>query len=103
MKRSISAEWLKLRHSGWSCNCCTSNNKYVDWKCEFYLNQGALQNGWYSLWTQVSLFYGVFLTYFDSYLLLLYMQAGAFKPKLEYDYDLSRIGCQCVSCQIDYR
>jgi Uncharacterized protein conserved in bacteria len=61
MKRSISAEWLKLRHSrvglilavlpilSWLIGCAN-----------YYFNQGVLQNGWYSLWTQVSLYYGEF-------------------------------------------
>jgi len=61
MKRSISAEWLKLRHSrmgliiavlpilSWLIGCAN-----------YYFNQSVLQNGWHSLWTQVSLFYGEF-------------------------------------------
>lgn len=74
MKRSISAEWLKLRHSriGLVIAVLPIISMLIG-SANFYLNQGALQNGWYSLWTQVSLFYGVFLTYFDSYLLLLYL------------------------------
>ena len=89
MKRSISAEWLKLRHSGWSCNCCTSNNKYVDWKCEFLFEPRRSAKWLVQLVDSGQPVLRCFLTYFDSYLLLLYMQAGAFKPKLEYDYDLS--------------
>ncbi|SDE43745.1 hypothetical protein SAMN02799630_03359 [Paenibacillus sp. UNCCL117] len=61
MKQSISAEWLKLRHSriglvlavlpilSWLIGCAN-----------YYFNQDVLQNGWHSLWTQVSLFYGEF-------------------------------------------
>ena len=61
MKRSISAEWLKLRHSrvGLVIAALPIISMLIG-SANFYLNQGALQNGWYSLWTQVSLFYGVF-------------------------------------------
>jgi len=61
MKRSISAEWLKLRHSRISLVIAVLPIISLLIGCtNYYLNQGALQNGWYSLWTQVSLFYGVF-------------------------------------------
>lgn len=61
MKRSISAEWLKLRHSriGLVIAVLPIISILIG-SANYYLNQGALQNGWYSLWTQVSLFYGVF-------------------------------------------
>ncbi|QDD87339.1 ABC transporter permease [Bacillus cereus] len=61
MKRSISAEWLKLSHSriGLVIAVLPIISMLIG-SANYYLNQGALQNGWYSLWTQVSLFYGVF-------------------------------------------
>lgn len=61
MKRSISAEWLKLRHSRIGLVIAVLPIISLLIGCaNYYFNQGALQNGWYSLWTQVSLFYGVF-------------------------------------------
>ncbi|AXO92660.1 multidrug ABC transporter permease [Bacillus anthracis] len=61
MKRSISAEWLKLRHSRIELVIAVLPIiSMLIGSANYYLNQGALQNGWYSLWTQVSLFYGVF-------------------------------------------
>ncbi|MDA1650644.1 ABC transporter permease [Bacillus cereus group sp. TH160LC] len=61
MKRSISAEWLKLRHSRICLVIAVLPIiSILIGSANYYLNQGALQNGWYSLWTQVSLFYGVF-------------------------------------------
>ncbi|RCX23724.1 hypothetical protein DFP94_1011326 [Fontibacillus phaseoli] len=61
MLRSISAEWLKLRHSriGLVLGILPVISLLIG--CfNYYFNQTALQNGWYSLWTQVSLFYGEF-------------------------------------------
>lgn len=61
MKRSISAEWLKLRHSRVGLVLAVLPIISLLIGCaNYYFNQGALQNGWYSLWTQVSLFYGEF-------------------------------------------
>lgn len=61
MLRSISAEWLKLRHSRISLVLAILPIISLIIGCfNFYFNQAALQNGWYSLWTQVSLFYGEF-------------------------------------------
>ncbi|MDA2731410.1 ABC transporter permease [Bacillus cereus] len=61
MKRSISAEWLKLRNSRIELVIAVLPIiSMLIGSANYYLNQGALQNGWYSLWTQVSLFYGVF-------------------------------------------
>ncbi|MCM3342140.1 ABC transporter permease [Paenibacillus sp. MER TA 81-3] len=61
MKRSISAEWLKLRHSRIGLVIAVLPIISLLIGCaNYYFNQGALQNGWYSLWTQASLFYGVF-------------------------------------------
>lgn len=66
MKRSISAEWLKLRHSRISLVIAVLPIISLLIGCaNYYLNQGALQNGWYSLWIQVSLFYGVFSCLFS--------------------------------------
>ncbi|QOT11056.1 ABC transporter permease [Paenibacillus sp. JNUCC32] len=61
MKRSISAEWLKLRHSRIGLIIAVLPILSLLIGCaNYYFNQDALQNGWYSLWTQVALFYGVF-------------------------------------------
>lgn len=61
MIRSISAEWLKLRHSRIGLVLLTLPVLSVLIGCAtFYMNRSALHNGWYSLWTQVSLFYGEF-------------------------------------------
>lgn len=61
MKRCISAELLKLRHSRIGLVLAILPIVSLLIGCaNFYFNQGVLQNGWYSLWTQVSLFYGEF-------------------------------------------
>lgn len=61
MKRSISAEWLKLRHSRIGLVLIVLPIISLMIGCaNYYFNQGVLQNGWYSLWTQASLFYGEF-------------------------------------------
>jgi hypothetical protein len=61
MKRSISAEWLKLRHSRIGLVLLVLPIISLLIGCaNFYFNQSVLQNGWYSLWTQASLFYGEF-------------------------------------------
>ncbi|EOQ04700.1 hypothetical protein KOY_04875 [Bacillus cereus VDM021] len=61
MKRSISAEWLKLRHSRIAIVLAVLPIISLLIGCvNYFFNQGVLQNGWYSLWTQVSLFYGEF-------------------------------------------
>ncbi|TYA13152.1 multidrug ABC transporter permease [Paenibacillus faecis] len=61
MLRSISAEWLKLRHSriGFALAALPILSLLIGC-ANFYFNQGVLNNGWYSLWTQVGLFYGEF-------------------------------------------
>lgn len=61
MLRSICAECLKLRHSRIGLVLIVLPIISLLIGCaNFYLNQGVLHNGWYSLWTQVSLFYGEF-------------------------------------------
>lgn len=61
MKQSISAELLKLRHSRIGLVLAILPIVSLLIGCaNFYFNRGVLQNGWYSLWTQVSLFYGEF-------------------------------------------
>ncbi|WP_372631152.1 ABC transporter permease [Cohnella sp.] len=61
MKQSISAEWLKLRHSRMGLVLAALPIISLLIGCSnYYFNQATLQNGWYSLWTQVSLFYGEF-------------------------------------------
>ncbi|KYH34545.1 ABC-2 family transporter protein [Clostridium tepidiprofundi DSM 19306] len=60
-KKSISAEWLKLRHSRiWLVLIILPIISISLGSINYYFNRGVLQNEWYSLWTQVSLFYGEF-------------------------------------------
>jgi lantibiotic transport system permease protein len=61
MRRSISAEWLKLRHSRIGLVLVTLPViSLLIGSVNYAFNRGVLVNGWYSLWTQVSLFYGEF-------------------------------------------
>jgi hypothetical protein len=61
MKQSIFAEWLKLRHSRIGLILAVLPILSLLIGCANYaINQAVLQDGWYSLWTQVSLFYGEF-------------------------------------------
>ncbi|GAA4831491.1 ABC transporter permease [Paenibacillus vulneris] len=61
MIRSLSAEWLKLRHSRMSLILALLPILSLLIGCaNYYLNRDVLNNGWYSLWTQVSLFYAEF-------------------------------------------
>ncbi|GGG88521.1 ABC transporter permease [Paenibacillus radicis (ex Gao et al. 2016)] len=61
LKRCIQAEWLKLRHSRmWLILVVLPVFSVLIGCANYYFNQAVLQNGWYSLWTQVSLFYGQF-------------------------------------------
>jgi lantibiotic transport system permease protein len=61
MERSISAEWLKLRHTRIGLVLAVLPIlSLLTGGANYFFNQGVLQNGWYSLWTQVSLFYGEF-------------------------------------------
>lgn len=61
LQRCISAEWLKLRHShiGLIMTALPAISVLIG-SANYYMNQGVLHNGWYSLWTQASLFYGEF-------------------------------------------
>jgi hypothetical protein len=61
MLRSLSAEWLKLRRSRIGLVLAALPAISLLIGCaNFALNRDVLTNGWYSLWTQVSLFYGEF-------------------------------------------
>lgn len=61
LKRCIDAEWMKLRRSRLSLILFALPVFSVLIGCANYvLNREALTGGWYSLWTQVSLFYGEF-------------------------------------------
>jgi len=61
MKQSIFAELLKLRHSRIGLVLVVLPIISLLFGCtNYYLNKGVLGNGWYSLWSQVSLFYGEF-------------------------------------------
>ncbi|ANY70510.1 multidrug ABC transporter permease [Paenibacillus sp. BIHB 4019] len=61
LKRAVPAEWLKLRHSHlWIVLIALPIVSVLMGCGNFYMNQGVLQNGWYSLWSQAGLFYGEF-------------------------------------------
>lgn len=61
MLRSVAAEWPKLRRSRMGLVLVSLPVVSLIIGCaNFVMNQGALEGGWYSLWTQVSLFYGEF-------------------------------------------
>lgn len=61
IKQSISAELLKLRNSRIGLVLVVLPSISLMIGCaNFYLNQGVLENGWYSLWNQVCIFYGEF-------------------------------------------
>lgn len=61
MKRSLVVEWMKLRNSKWGLILSILPIISLLIGCaNYYLNQDVLTNGWYSLWGQVSLFYGQF-------------------------------------------
>lgn len=61
LKRCISAEWLKLRHSRiWVMLVILPIISVLIGSANFYMNQGVLEKEWYSLWSQVGLFYGEF-------------------------------------------
>lgn len=58
---SILAEWLKLRHSRiWLILGILPILSILIGSANYYFNQAVLTKEWYSLWTQVSLFYGEF-------------------------------------------
>ncbi|MEK8131883.1 ABC transporter permease [Paenibacillus filicis] len=60
-QQTFSAEWLKLRRSRLGLVLAVLPVLSLLMGCaNFVINQAVLQNGWYSLWTQVSLFYGEF-------------------------------------------
>lgn len=59
--RCIQAEWMKMRHSYlWPILIALPVFSTLLGCANYYMNRAALTNGWYSLWTQVSLFYGEF-------------------------------------------
>lgn len=61
MIRCIAAEWMKLKHSRiWLILIILPIISVLIGSANFFMNQGVLQNEWYSLWSQVSLFYGEF-------------------------------------------
>ncbi|MFD0710438.1 ABC transporter permease [Paenibacillus sp. GCM10027626] len=61
LTRCIRAEWLKLRRTRmWLILFILPLIGVMIGSVNYYFNQQALQNGWYSLWTQVCLFYGEF-------------------------------------------
>jgi hypothetical protein len=61
LKRCIAAEWLKLRHSRiWIILAILPVISVLIGGFNFSMNQGVLTKEWYSLWSQVGLFYGEF-------------------------------------------
>ena len=61
LRRCISAEWMKLRHSRiWMILMIMPIISVLIGSANFYMNQGVLKKEWYSLWSQVGLFYGEF-------------------------------------------
>ncbi|GAA3403196.1 ABC transporter permease [Paenibacillus hodogayensis] len=61
LKQCISAEWLKLRHSHlWAVLLALPVVSALIGCANFSINRGALSHEWYSLWSQVGLFYAEF-------------------------------------------
>lgn len=61
MIKCINAEWLKLKRSNlWIILIALPILSTVFGSVNFYFNKSVLTNGWYSYWTQISLFYGEF-------------------------------------------
>lgn len=61
LRRCISAEWMKLRHSYiWMILMILPIISVLIGSANFYMNQAVLTKEWYSLWSQVGLFYGEF-------------------------------------------
>ena len=61
LKRCVSAEGLKLKHSHiWILMMILPVISVLIGCGNFYMNQGVLRKEWYSLWSQVGLFYGEF-------------------------------------------
>ncbi|RNB77482.1 ABC transporter permease [Brevibacillus panacihumi] len=61
LQQCISAEWIKLRRSYlWIVMMSLPLVSVCIGCANFAMNQGVLKNEWYSLWSQVSLFYGEF-------------------------------------------
>jgi len=61
LRRCISAEMIKLRHSRiWLILIILPVISVLIGSANFYINQGVLKHEWYSLWSQVGLFYGEF-------------------------------------------
>ncbi len=58
LKRCIFAEWRKLKHSHiWILLMGLPIISVLIGSANFIMNQNVLKNGWYSLWSQVGLFY----------------------------------------------
>lgn len=61
LRRCIVAEWMKLRRSHvWMILMILPVISVMVGTANFYMNQGVLKKEWYSLWSQVGLFYGEF-------------------------------------------
>lgn len=74
LRKSVLGEILKLKNSFiWYVLLALPLISVLIGSGNFYLNQGILKKEWYSLWTQVSLFYGNFLSYLNRNLLCIYL------------------------------
>lgn len=61
MKNLIKTEFIKLKKSNvWTSVAVIPMISILFGSGNYYMNREILQNQWYSLWTQVSLFYGFF-------------------------------------------
>ncbi|MFF2018254.1 ABC transporter permease [Paenibacillus sp. NPDC058177] len=61
LKQTLSAEWLKLRRLRiWIVLLALPVASVLIGSANYAMNQGVLQKEWYSLWTQVGLFYSEF-------------------------------------------
>ncbi len=77
--RCIQAENLKLKHSViYLAFLVIPIIPAIMGTFNYMQNLELLKSGWYSLWTQVTLFYASFLCAPHRHLLLLYLAAGAY-------------------------
>lgn len=81
LKRCMEAEWIKMRRSRvWIALLILPLFSALIGTANFYFNREVLQNEWYSLWSQVGLFYGMF------FLPLLVAVACAFSYRQEHHH-----------------
>ena len=70
LRRCITAEWIKLRHSRmWMILIILPFISVLIGCFNFYMNQGVLNKEWYSLWFKFSkLFFSNSYCYFCAYM-----------------------------------